>query len=95
LTNIAKICDAIILYQALLKRKVYLDAFSDGLEVYRLRTAINLFPKRFKDLFVSSDSCSPGDVLAVLKFPSEMNSDEERVANYLRKYVRRLQQEGI
>ncbi len=95
MANIPRICDAIILYEGLQKRKVYLDAFSDGLEVFRMRTAIHLFPHLFKDLFIPSDTCSSDDVLAVLKFRTDLTTEEQRVTEYLLKFIRHIEEKGM
>lgn len=94
--NVAGICDAIIVHDVLHKRKVFLDCFGEGLEVFSLRTAINAFPDLLEGLFVSSDSCSPEDVLAIVKFSENFESDVEksRVAGYFKNSVRKLEESG-
>ena len=92
--NIAVICDTIIIYDVLHKRKVFLDAFSEGLEVFHLKTAINTFPELFRELFVASDACSPDDVLAILHFDEDLGPQEQRVLNYFKKAIRKLNETG-
>lgn len=93
--NIAVICDTIIIYDVLHKRKVFLDAFSEGLEVFHLKTAINTFPELFRELFVASDACSPNDVLAILQFDEDLGPQEQRVMNYFKKAIQKLNETGI
>jgi len=59
---------AIIIYDVFHKRKVFLDAFAEGLGIFHLKTAINAFPELFKELFIVSDTCSSSDVLVILHF---------------------------
>lgn len=91
--HIAGICDAIIVYDVLHKRK---DCFGEGLEVFSLRTAINAFPDLLEQLFVSSDSCSSEDVLSILKFGENFEGDAEksRVAGYFKNCIRKLGESG-
>ena len=67
-----------------------------GLEVFSLWTAINAFPDLLEGLFVSSDSYSPEDVLAIVKFSENFESDVEksRVAGYFKNSVRKLEESG-
>ena len=64
--------------------------------ILHMRTAINAFPDLLEQLFVSSDSCSPEDVLAILKFSENFEGDAEksRVASYFRNSIRKLEESG-
>ncbi len=92
--NIPTICDSIIIYEALQMRQIFLDAFSDGLEVFKLKSAINVFPELFKDLFVASDKFSPDEVLGVLRFPLLMSDEEVVIADYLRNCILKFTEKG-
>ena len=92
--NIAGICDCIIIYDVLHKRKVFLDAFTEGLEIFHLKTAINTFPELFKELFIASDTCSSSDVIAILHFDDICGPEEQRVANYLKDAIQVLNETG-
>ena len=91
--NIAGICDSIIIHDVLHKQKVYLDAFAEGLEVFHLKTAINTFPKLFKELFVASDACTPSDVIAILHFDEDLGPEKKRVERYMEEYYTTTQRE--
>ena len=94
--NIPGICDAIITHDVLHKRKVLLDCFAEGLEVFSARSAIQAFPDLLEELFVASESCSPQDVLAILHFEEgfEQDPDKLRVAGYLKACIERLDEAG-
>ena len=88
--NLRCICDSLLYYDVLQKRKAFLDAFAEGLEVFHLKTAVNLFPALFEPLFVSSGKCSPDDVLGILDFSDTLVGHRERVANYLKAFISEL-----
>lgn len=76
------------------KRKLYLDAFAEGLETFQLRTAITTFPELFKELFVASDVCSPTDVLAIFHFDENLGPEEERLRTYFHDAMMQLTETG-
>ena len=76
--NIPGICESII-HNVLHKRKLYLDAFTEGLAVFQLRTAIATFPELFKELLVATDVCSSSDVLDILHFHTNLGPEEQRL----------------
>lgn len=90
---IGGICDAIIIYDVLHKRKIFLDAFAEGLEVFYLRTGIQAFPDLFQELFVAADTCSPDDVLGILKFQCD-DSESSKIAGYLKSSIKKLDESG-
>lgn len=47
------ITESIILYEALHKRKVFLDAFGEGMEVLGVLSLIQLFPEMMKPAFTA------------------------------------------
>ena len=75
--------------------KVFLDAFTEALEVFHLKSAIHTFPELFKGLFVASDDCSPEDVLAILHFDVNLDAEEQRVAGYMKNAIEQLNETGI
>lgn len=91
--NIASICDAIILNDVLHKRKVFLDAFAEGLEVFSIKRGISAFPEIFRALFVASDMCCPEDILSILHF-DELDDNSRRVAEYLKSVIQKLGESG-
>lgn len=95
LEKIPPIVDCLITYDALYKRKRFFDALGDGLEVYKLTSAIRLFPHLFRPAFTSSGSCSTNDVSNILKFPSKMTAQEKGVAGYLNGAIRKLTIDGM
>ena len=75
---------------------MFLDAFSEGLEVFYLKSAIEAFPDLFEQLFVASDTCSPNDVLSILQFRDDLaaNPEQLRVAGFLKSVIRKLDETG-
>ena len=80
------------MYDVLHKRKVFLDSFAEGLEVFHIRSAIRAFPILFEELFVASGSCSPADVLSVLQFKD--TESDCRVARLLKSAVSKFDESG-
>lgn len=66
------------MYDALYKKKGYLDSFSEGLEMYRLFSLIKLFPLIFETAFVSKNITSV-DVLNNLIPPGIEDSEEKKL----------------
>lgn len=87
--NLRGICDDLLYYNVLQKRKVVFDALGEGLEVFRLWTAIRAFPTLFEPLFVASGTVTPEDVVRVIRFERPLDGDQERVAGYLLNIVRK------
>lgn len=83
----AKICDTVI---STFKAKVVCSE-----NCFNWRRLFYLFPHIFEPLFVSSNTCSPKDVLDVFKFPPDMNPDEEIVTRYFGNYIRCLQEKSM
>jgi len=69
--------DCILLYDALQKRRIYLDAFASGLEVFELKTIIVHFPEIFKPAFVFSGKITPSDVINMLH--PKTDTEEESI----------------
>ncbi len=73
----------------------FLDAFAEGLEFFRLRTAINTFPELSQELFVPSDACTPSDVHAILHFDEDFGTRRAvSIANYMKNAIQQLNETG-
>lgn len=86
ISNVTAIAECIVLYEALYKRKSYLDSLANGLEVLQVKEMISNFPEKFKPAFVHVGELSSSDVLKMLHpkpNESEMNDNTERIWNYL------------
>ena len=92
--NLHAICDDLLYYNILQKRKVIFDELSDGLEVFHLWAAMNAFPTLFEPLFVASATVTPEDVLQIINFKRPMDSRQELVAGYLNNVVKKLGEQG-
>ncbi|XP_065887912.1 uncharacterized protein [Dysidea avara] len=92
------ISECIILYDALYKRKIYLDAFASGLEVLGMQSMIMYFPDQFKAAFVFSESLTGDAVIAKLKpVPkiTRMSVDEYRIWCYLLSFLHEATEEDL
>ena len=90
--------DCILLYDALHKRRIYLDAFANGLEVLGLKTVISHFPEPFKSVFVFSGIITSSDVIKMLHpKPSTADMDEgiKHVWKYLLTFLGAADERGI
>ena len=90
--------DCILLYDALHKRRIYLDAFASGLEVLGLKTVISHFPEAFKAAFVFSGKITSSDVIKMLHpKPSTADMDEsiKHVWKYLLTFLGAADERGI
>ena len=84
-----------VIYDILHKRKVFLDAFLEGLEVFHLKAAVCAFPALFEGLFVASPRCSAQEVLDILQYDENLDTDGERVVGYLENTISELDEEGV
>ena len=99
MANKAAIMDCIIVYDALHKRSIYLDALGKGLEVLGIRRMMTLFPEQCKPAFVSDGTISATIVISQLKVTEqrrdyELNDDEKRVWMYLHKFLEEASKPG-
>lgn len=83
----------IITYNALQKRKVYLDSIARGLDEFRVLDVIKHFPDLLSDLFVPSTAIVANDLIEMMKFP-KMSTKELLVASLLEDCVKKLSQCG-
>ena len=81
-----------MVYDALHKRKVFLDALGKGLEALGV---LEKFPEEMKPAFVSSGTVSPKDVLDIMK-PQYSTSifEEKEVYEFLLEYVEQCTHES-
>ncbi len=85
-----------MVYEALHKRKVFLDAFGEGLDEFGVWSLMRKFPEEMKEAFVPADSVSASDVMKIVKpIPGRRDADEERVWGYLTAFVRNSTEKGI
>lgn len=71
-----------MLYDALHKKKMYLDSFGEGLEEFGVLSLIKAFPEKFESSFTVPESIQPSDVVAVLKRPRDLHDPD--VFKYMR-----------
>ena len=71
-----------MLFDVLYKHKVCIDAILEGLETFKLKTAIEVFPEYFKGLFVKK-CCTPTDIINCLRFGGCGSYDKEQRLEYL------------
>ena len=79
----------ILIYSALHKRKVYLDAFAEGLECYKIHSLMRIFPQLFKPSFTSKELCSE-DVINSIVPVGIMDNDTERLTSALFDFINEL-----
>ncbi len=75
--------EAIYTYDALQKRKPFLDQLMEGLEVFHLGTACRLF----EPLFVSTKECTPEDVLQILQTDEVLGDRQQVICQYLKQFL--------
>jgi len=95
--NKKAISECIILHDALYKRKIYLDAFANGLEVLGMQSMICHFPDQFRTAFVHDNSLTADAIIAKLKpMPNitRMSIDANRIWCYLLSFLRQASKEG-
>ena len=89
------IVQTILVHDALLKRKAFLDSFAEGLEIYRISSLMRHFPELFKPVFVSYDISSE-DVINKIILPPDACNDHRKMAilSFLFDYLRASSTEG-
>ena len=95
--NKKSISECVILYDALYKRRIYLDAFASGLEVLGMHSMITYFPDQFKEAFVFNETLTGDSVVAKLEpIPqvTRMSVDEYRIWSYLLSFLHQAAEEG-
>ena len=85
-----------MLYEALHKRKVFLDAFGEGLEEFGVWSLTRNFPEEMKGAFVPTGTVDASDILEILKpIRDEDNADEDCVWGYLTTFIQKSPEKGI
>lgn len=92
--NRGALCDSIIRYNVLQKRKVYLDSIGQGLEEFGILSAIKYFPDLFASMFIPSSALKASDVLEVMSFPRKMAKEEQVVAGFIKECIQQLSRNG-
>ena len=89
------ISEALYTYNALLKRKPFLDQLMDGLEEIQVGSAMRRYLGVFEPLFVSAYEFTPQDVMGILHPRLPMTQSESAVYNLLKRFITECNQEGI
>ena len=82
-----------MLYDVLHKRKVCVDAILEGLEVFKLKSAIATFPEIFKHLFVMK-GCTPNDIIGCLHFSNTLEGKEKEIEELIKKTIKNMSTSG-
>jgi len=95
--NIPAICEAIILFDVFHKRKAYIDAIAEGLEMFKMKTAISIFPEVFKDLFIKqSHMCLSSKIIKSLNFGTcGLREKEKLIEGLIKKAIEGMSNAGI
>ena len=94
--NKKAIVECIVLYDVLHKRRIFLDAIGNGLEVLGMCTLISHFPEVFKAAFVSSGRLGSNDVRELLKpVTTNIDIDQIRVWGYLLMFIDQASESGM
>lgn len=95
LDNIQGVCDELLAYDVLQKRRAMIDAFADGLEVLLVSSASRAYPGLFAPLFVSLGQCRPQDILDILQFSNgPLDGSAKRISDYLKRFIQSLKEAG-
>ena len=82
-----RICDSILIYEVLQRRKVLFDDFDAGLREFKVAEALHAFPDLFEPLFIASPPRSPEEVWRLMHFDPHLQGDRARVTGYLRRFI--------
>ena len=91
----ASISEAIYTYDALQKRKPYLDQLMEGLEDFQLAASVRLFPSVFEPLFVNQGRCEAHDVLKIIHHKPRLSDREMIILNHVKRFVTECDTNGI
>lgn len=91
----ASISEALYRWDAIQKRKPFLDQLMEGLEEFQLATAIRLFPDVFQSLFLSDDQYESQAVIDILHPKMPMTDGEEAVYAFLKKFIAECSHSGM
>lgn len=90
----ASISEALYRWDAIQKRKPFLDQWMEGLEGFQLATAVRLFPDVFQSLFLSDDQYESQAVIDILHPKMPMTDEEEAVYVFL-KFITECSRSGM
>ena len=82
-----------MLYDVLHKRKVCVDAILEGLEVFKLKSAIATFPENLKHLFVMK-GITPDDIIGCLHFSTCLEDKERNIEELIKKTIKNMSNSG-
>ena len=91
----ASICEALYTYDALQKRKPYLDQMMEGLDDFKLAACMKMFPTTFEPLFVNTGSFQPSDVISILHHKPDMSGPELAVFTHLKHFLTKCTTTGV
>lgn len=79
-----------MVFDALHKRKAFIDALGEGLEVFGVLSFIKKFPEEMKPILVCDHHLTPDSVIAILKTETgkNMTKDKSRVYSYLVDFIK-------
>ena len=92
--NKESISEALCTYDALQKRMPFLDQLMEGLQEFKLTSAMKVFPDVFEPLFVGTDKCDPQDVINILHPKTLMTDSEQCVYQHLQRFLMGCNQSG-
>ena len=71
-----------MVFDALHKRKAYIDALGEGLDVFGVLTFIKKFPEEMKPVLVCDGQLTPENVIAILRTETGLTREKDRVFLY-------------
>lgn len=89
------IAEALYTYDALQKRKPFLDQLMEGLQEFELSSAMQVFPDIFEPLFVCAQKSMPQDVINILHIRTPMTDAEQVVYDFLELFIRECNPTGM
>lgn len=93
--SIPAICESIMLFDVLQKHRICIDAIVEGLQVFKLVTAMKAFPEYFKYLFVQKH-CSPTDIINCIRFGGcGMYDKEQWLEHLIKRTIEEMSNSGI
>lgn len=79
-----------MVFDALHKRKAFVDSLGEGLEVFGIVSFMKKFPEEMKPILVCDGQLTPESVIAILRpeIGTTMTRDESRVYSYLVDFIK-------
>lgn len=72
-----------------------MDKVMDGLWVFGLKEAVQVFPTLFSSIFVAPKQCTPKNVIDVLHYQQELRGSRKRISEYLETSIAKLNESGV